>query len=200
MRSVEKRPPPLSSAVAASSSSARRPQSFRPPTIFSPQLLLVLPWSAFSVPLPARLKTLLHPSPTTNRILLISAHGFFARNFIEGERVQSCRSFLLRWLIRPSVVVAPEGSEASRSLPSQLFVGPLITGNWPASPAGHRDLPSLERDMSLSSGRHRLLEKGGWGWGAEKRRLITGGLAHHPPHPGRKKTCVGERRNVDGGV
>ena len=61
-------------------------------------------------------------------------------------------------------------------------------------------MPSLERDMSLSSGRHRLLEKGGWGWGAEKRRLITGGLAHHPPHPGRKKTCVGERRNVDGGV
>ena len=108
MRSVQKRPPPLSS-VAASSSSARRPQSF-PPTIFSPQPLLVLPWSGWSVVVPARPKTLLHPSPTTNRILLISAHGFFTRNFIEGERVQSCWSFLLRWLIRRPMA---EGSEAS---------------------------------------------------------------------------------------
>ena len=60
-------------------------------------------------------------------------------------------------------------------------------------------MPSLERDMSLSSGRHRLLEKGGWGWGAEKRRLITGvGASPAPSRP--QKTCVGERRNVGGGV
>ena len=41
--------------------------------------------------------------------------------------------------------------------------------------------------MSLSSGRHRLLEKGGWGWGAEKRRLITGGWRITRPIQAAKK-------------
>ena len=176
MRSVEKRPPPLSS-VAASSSSARRPQSF-PPTIFSPQPLLVLPWSGWSVVVPARPKTLLHPSPTTNRILLISAHGFFTRNFIEGERVQSCRSFLLRWLIRRWWWRRWQ-TQGPNQASWQLFVRAIITGDWPPPPQEGLGAFPLWSVTCLRPAPLADCWKKCGGVGGQKRRLI---MRHPRPH------------------
>ena len=113
MRSVQKRPPPLSS-VAASSSSARRPQSF-PPTIFSPQPLLVRtlvrlvrggpgPAQDFAPPVP-------HHQPNTSDFCAWLFHPKFYRGG-KSPKLQE----LSPPVADPSVVEAPDG----RRVPSLL--------------------------------------------------------------------------------